>query len=165
MRKLSGDITINAPAEQVWTALADLERVQDYSPGVAAAQYTTEAREGVGAGRHCDLQGPPGWVEERIVEWQEGESMTIEIFASSPPIKHAFGHFTLASQGDETRVTFGLEYKLMFGPIGSIMDAIIVRRLFDKSIKTTLEGLKYNVETGEAVGKKVPAAASGATAA
>lgn len=165
MTKLSSEIKINAPAQQVWAALADLERVQQFSPGVAKASYTTDSKEGVGAGRHCDLQGPSGWVEERVTEWNEGESLTIEIFDSSYPLKQAFGRFTLTPAGEETNVSFDLDYELKFGPIGALLNVLIVRRLFGKANKTVLTGLKYHVETGEVVDKEIPSAASSAASA
>ena len=156
MTKLSSEIRIKAPVGQVWAALADLERVQQFSPGVAKAYYTTDSKEGVGAGRHCDLQGPSGWVEERITEWNEEESLTIEIFDSNAPIKSAFGRFDLTPAGEETVVSFSFDYKMKFGPIGALLNVLIVRRLFEKANKTILAGLKSHVETGEVVGTEIP---------
>ena len=160
MTKLSSQIRIEAPAEQVWAALANLEAVQDYSAGVAKARYTSDVREGIGARRHCDLQNPSGWVEERVTDWQDGREMTIEIYESNAPLKSAFGRFAVTPDGEATTVDFALDYEMKFGPIGALMSLLPVKRVFGKANKSTLAGLKYYVETGEVVGTDIPVAAA-----
>ena len=67
--------------------------------------------------------------------------MTIEIFDSNAPIRQAFGHFVLTPQGDATDISFRLEYAMKFGPLGALLNALIVRRLFTKGNVTVLTGL------------------------
>lgn len=156
MSQVSGQTRINAPAEKVWATLADLAAVQNYSPGVAKSYYTSDDKEGVGARRHCDLQNPGGWVEERVTEWDQGNTMTIEIYESNAPLKTAFAHFTLTPGEQETTVDFDIEYQMKFGPIGALMDAIMVRSQFQNSVRSVLAGLKHHVETGEVIGDALP---------
>ncbi len=155
MIRISGQILIDAPVEKVWAVLADLTTVQNYSPGVAAARYTSRHHEGLDARRHCDLR-PKGHVEERIVAWQDGEAYTIEIYDGSLPLREAFGHFSLTPEGQGTAASFTMEYKLKFGPVGGLLDVLVVRRQFRKSVSGILAGLKHYVETGEPVGVEEP---------
>ena len=162
MSKLTKQIRINAPKETVWAKLADLPAVQDYSIGVAKAYWTSETKEGVGAGRHCDLQNPSGFVEERVTEWQQDRVMTIEIYESNAPLKSAFAHFTLTPDSEGTIVNLRFDYEMKFGPIGALMDLLFVRRLFRKANDTLLAGLKHHIETGEIIGAELPTAAAAA---
>ena len=41
-----------------------------------------------------------------------------------------------------------MEYELKFGPVGKVMDAIMVRKKWDAGIKGFFAGLKHYVETG-----------------
>ncbi len=151
MTKLSSQVRIEAPAEQVWATLADLAAVQDYSTGVAKAYYTSDVREGVGASRHCDLQNPSGWVEERVTDWQAGREMTIEIYESSGPFKSAFARFAVTPDGQGTTVDFTFDYEVKSGPSEALAKAL------EKANESLLAGLKHYVETGEVVGPELPA--------
>jgi hypothetical protein len=42
-----------------------------------------------------------------------------------------------------------MEYELKLGPIGKLMDVMLVRRKWDAGIKGFFAGLKKYVETGE----------------
>ena len=105
MTKLSSQVRIEAPLEQVWATLADLAAVQNYSTGVAKAYYTSDVREGIGASRHCDLQNPSGWVEERVTDWQPGREMTIEIYESNAPLKSAFARLAVTPRRVHLEIT------------------------------------------------------------
>ena len=94
-------IQVYAPTEQVWAVLANIGAVQDYSPGVVKSYYTSNAREGVGASRHCDLL-PTGTVEERIVDWRDGEQYSIEIYEGTEVPYLGVSHFTLRRNGTGT---------------------------------------------------------------
>ncbi|MBI5283971.1 MAG: SRPBCC family protein [Chloroflexi bacterium] len=165
MTRIREQVRIDSPTENVWAVLADLASVQNYSPGVSAARYTSQHREGVGASRHCDLE-PKGYVEERTVSWDEGRAYTIEIFDGTPLMimKEVFAHFSLAGAERGTTVTFTMEYATKFGPAGGLMDALFIRRQFRKSVSGILAGLKRYVETGEPVAAADPAGVKAATA-
>lgn len=71
-------IEIEASPARVWEVLADFGNVYRWNPNVSASHSTSVASGGVGATRHCDLKG--GSIEERIVEWRDGRSLTLEIY-------------------------------------------------------------------------------------
>ncbi len=53
MTKVCGEIRVNAKQEIVWDVLADLGAVSTWNPTIANSYYISEAKEGVGASRHC----------------------------------------------------------------------------------------------------------------
>ena len=153
MSHIQRQIRINAPKTHVWEALADFGGVYKYSPGVIESKSTTEANEGVGAARVCQL-APMGAVEERILTWREGESYSLEIFDGKkvPPFKHAIATISLQSTGpNDTLVNIDFDYALKYGPIGAVMNLMMVRTFLDKGFAGLLAGLKHYAETGETV--------------
>ena len=78
MSSMTYEIHVDAKPDHVWGIVADFGNIYKWSPGVKYSRSTSEASGGVGASRHCDLL-PFGSVEEDILEWKEGESLTIEI--------------------------------------------------------------------------------------
>lgn len=77
---LPRSVLINAPKDKVWKALADFGNVMNLSTNVTKSYLTSEKKTGVGTMRHCDLSRMGAQLEERIVDWKERESMTIDIF-------------------------------------------------------------------------------------
>ena len=60
--------------------------------------------------------------------------------------------WSVKSQGDKTLVNTELRYGLRWGPLGALMNALIMRRKLEQGLANSLEGLKHHVETGELVG-------------
>ncbi len=147
MSKLSGNIRINASKALVWEILSDLGAVQDFNPTVAKSYYNPGKREGVGASRHCDLK-PMGSIEETIIEWKEGESFKLRIHDTkkAPPFKTAIGQLSVHESGGATVASMEIDYTLKFGPVGAMMDTMMVKPQFRKAIKRTLQGLKQFAE-------------------
>ena len=156
MTTFSSTIYVDAPKDAVWTILADLGGIQKFHPGVRKSYYTTEQREDVGAARVCELL-PMGAIEEKAVEWQEGEHyvLTIDPLEKAPPFKQAFGRLAAQEEGAGTRVMMTLDYNLKFGPLGSLIDVLMVRPQMRKVIPNVLLGLKHYAETGEEVTPEV----------
>lgn len=160
MSKLTSQVRINAPREKVWEVLADLGGIYKWNPGVSRSYSTSESNGGEGATRHCDLQ-PGGYLEERAMDWREGEGFTIDVYESNLPLKRNVVKFAVSPEGAGTVVTLTADYRLKYGPLGALMDALIVRRQYQKGFDDLLAGLKQYVEAGEAEaeGSKLPESA------
>lgn len=152
MTTFTTSTTIDAPRDRVWAALADIGSISVWNPGVLDSRTTSEEATGLGASRHCDLGGR-NYLDEQVVRFEDGEAITMRIVDSNLPFEHADIHFTLDSNGAGTRVTVAPEYRLKFGPIGRLMDRLVVRRTYEKGMKSLLRGLKRHLESGEAVGE------------
>ncbi len=64
IKKNQHAIRIDESPEKVWRVLADLESVQHYNHTVTKARYISPNREGLGAGRECEVK-PKGKIKER----------------------------------------------------------------------------------------------------
>ena len=161
MTVIRSQAKIDAPVDKVWRTLADLGSIDKWNPGVAKSYATSEATQGEGATRHCDLNTGNAQLEERAFDWREGKGFKIDIYKSSLPLKRNIVSFEIEPSGDGTLANLTADYQLKYGPIGALMDILIGRRWAQQRFDELLAGLKYHVETGELVQNHVPAAATG----
>ena len=159
MTKLKSAILISAPKEKVWALLADLGAASAWNPTVANSYYTTEAKQGVGAGRHCDL--PDGsFVEERATTWTPGEAFTLNIHEGVIPFENGYGSYELEGDECETIVNFMLEFDSK--PDAPIPPEQVVRLFTEQVIPAMLAGLKHYAETGQPLPMPAPGEAAAA---
>lgn len=157
MGKFAISTVIDAPEDRVWQTLGDFGNTYRWNPSVVESHSTTDAPNGMGAGRRCDL-GKGQWTEETITGWEDGKKMEVAIIDSNVPIKSAVVVFTSEQVGEsQTKVNLDIDYKLKFGPLGVLMDLLMARRMYRKTMTELLAGLKHNIETGEEVGTELPA--------
>lgn len=96
--------SINAPKEVVWAVLDDFPRIAAWSAGIRNS-YTTGDPDhvtGLGAERRCELGGNKV-LDERISEYREGESMTIDVWnVEGLPLESSRATFSVRSTGAGT---------------------------------------------------------------
>jgi len=137
--------TIKASPKAVWATLADIGTMAEWNPGVVISRVTSEQAKGKGATRYCQMPGN-AFVEERVVEWAPNSRITFRTIDSNLPFKTADVHFTLEPRDSSTLVTLTPEYTLQWGPLGWVMDLLMVRRMYRKGMLGLLAGLKLKVE-------------------
>ena len=147
MTVLENSIRIKASPDSVWSVLGKLDALHEYDPGVTKASILEGASVGVGAARQCDL-APGGWFRERVTAWRPAKSVSFELFECTLPVKSLRHTYTLDQEGDETVVHQRMEYELKFGPVGRVMDALLVRKKWNAGIRGFFDGLKAYVESG-----------------
>ena len=90
---------MNLSAEEVWPHLADFSGIARFHPFVETADQLSELNEGVGDSRRCNIYDGKNAVE-RVIEWQPGRRMKIELSEISMPIKRAVAEMSVAPRGD-----------------------------------------------------------------
>ncbi|MEM9133376.1 MAG: SRPBCC family protein [Actinomycetota bacterium] len=152
MTTIERTVTIDAPAAEVWPALADFGGIATWNPNLKASHLTSDRGEGDGITRECRLS-PRGTIQERVTDWRPGQGMTIEIyeFENVPALRTGGARIDLEPMGDRTRVTMRLSYEVGLGALGAGMNSLMMKRQFGTSVNRLLAGLKHHVETGEAV--------------
>lgn len=150
MTTLRHEIEIETPREKVWQVLADLEAVKHYNPTVSAVKIVSDSPTGVGATRDCDLK-PSGRVVERVFEWDEMNSLGIEVAESTWPISEMRWTTSLADSGSGTKVSQVLDYSPKFGPLGALLNMLMMRRKLNSTIAEVFVELKRYSE-GKAAG-------------
>jgi uncharacterized protein YndB with AHSA1/START domain len=144
---LEASIEIGAPPARVWELLGTLDALERYDPGIARSKITSTERTGVGATRQCDLK-PGGWFRERVTSWEPQRSLGFELFECTLPVKRLQHDYVLTPIRGGTRVEQRMEYRLKFGPLGAVMDAVLVRRRWRAGIDSFMRGLKQLAERG-----------------
>jgi hypothetical protein len=145
--RFSTDIQIDAPKDDVWGALADIGSIYRWNPGVVESHATTAAETGLGACRYCDLGGK-NYLDEEVVEWREGERLTMRVTGTNLPFKSVDIRFSLRAQENGTLVTVSPVYELKYGVLGKLLDRVYVGRTYEQGMNDLLAGLKKYVETG-----------------
>jgi ribosome-associated toxin RatA of RatAB toxin-antitoxin module len=151
MTKFTKTIQVNSEKVKVWDILSNLGDVYKFNPNVSSSHYSTEKKEGIGAARVCELI-PSGKILETVVYWEDGKgfSLDIEPIEKAPPIKDFKGHFQIESLGaNHTEVSATMDYKMKFGPLGYLMDLMMVKSKMEDNIDKLLNGLKAFAEQPE----------------
>jgi len=149
MTVLENSIRIDAAPEKVWSALASLDALDRYDPGVAKVEIVSDAKEGTGAARRCDL-APGGSFKEKVSEWKPHEALAFELYECTLPVRRLKHTYTLIADSGGTVVRQRMEYELKFGVLGRLLDAAVVRRKWSAGIQGFFGGLKRYVEAGPA---------------
>lgn len=152
MSRIVRSIEIEAAPAQVWEVLADFGGIARWNPNVSTSHSTSATNGGVGATRHCDVKG--GAIEERIVDWREGRSLTLEIYeakGSPSALARATATFAVDPAEGGSAVTATLDYALKGGVLGALMNVVVARRQFARSFEQLLAGLRHHVATGEQI--------------
>lgn len=134
--------TFNHPKSKVWETVAvNFDGVSNYSPGVAKSNFIGEKKECIGTARHCDFP-KKGWIEEQIIEWNEGVDFKVEKTASSMPMKFMESKFIFEDAGEgKTKMTQEFWYR-MGGPMGFLSG--MMKGKMTKMLNNGMEGLdKY----------------------
>lgn len=152
MTTISREVAIDATKEKVWNVVANFGAIDMASPGVKKSYLTSEQQAGVGTERHCDLDFMGASVEEKIIEWKEGESIKIDIYGRKnlPFIKDMIAEFVVREDEGKTILSATLEYA-MDGGVGKLMNSVMMKRMNTKSWNRLLAGFKKHSETGERV--------------
>lgn len=152
------EIEVDAPHNRVWELMADLGGIHKFHPFVPTSYYVTDQLTGVGASRVCEFDANMA-VEETVTHWQEGQTMTLQIDfikGMKPPINNLRGIVSVKPSGtNQSLAALEMRYDPKFGPIGSLMDKMMIRRQYAKMIPGILKGLKHHAETGEDVDLRV----------
>lgn len=151
MYEITREVVIDAPRQVVWEALADFGNVQVMNPNITNSTLTSEQESGVGTTRHCDLALMGASLKERIVGWEEGRQLDIDIYEweKLPGLKSQAARFTLEDEGEGTRLRGTASYSLKFGPLGALMNSMMFNPRFSKGWEIFLAGIKHYAETGE----------------
>ena len=145
MTVIEHDVHAACAPERVWALLADLEAVGRYNPGVRRAVLEGTQRAGIGAQRSCELV-PRGRVVERVTHWEDGRAVGLEVAESDWPIHFMRWVTRLEPSNGGTRITQALEYQLKFGPLGWLLDRLVMKRKLTAALDAVFLSLVQHAE-------------------
>lgn len=133
-------IDIDAPRDEVWKRLADLDGIQDWAAPITKAEC--EGEPGQGAVRRCEF-ADGGSIEEKITDWAEGEGLAYDIASENPLFDGARSAWHIDETETGTRVTYEMDAK---PPEEAANEA---QHELAQTASFLLQALKTNVETGD----------------
>ena len=130
----------SVPPEKLWRCLSDLTLVKDYNPTVVSAKLQGNGPLGVGTLRSCDLK-PKGKVLERVTVWEDGQAVGLEVAESDWPVTNMSWVTRITPHGSGSILSQQLEYGMKFGPLGWLVNALVMKRNITKNVGKALAGL------------------------
>ncbi|MGD9658769.1 MAG: SRPBCC family protein [Methylocystis sp.] len=143
MTTLRAEREIAAGASVVWALLEDFPHIDAFNPNLSrSAHIDGTPLEGVGAERRCELKDGRNWIEERVVDWRPGERYTVEIYAGTMPIRDVRTTLAVSPNGAVSRAVMQITYTPKFGPVGQLLDLLLLRQKTKGLMDSVLEGLE-----------------------
>jgi uncharacterized protein YndB with AHSA1/START domain len=140
MQSIRSELRIEAPRFLVWDALSDMRTVSEWNPGIDDAECLSEEASGLGARRRCYTH-PTGWMTESVSEWEEGTCVAFSV-EDATPLKNGVARFVLSDEVYGTRVDARFDYEVKLGPLGPVIDRLIVHRQLVSAWQRGLDGLR-----------------------
>jgi uncharacterized protein YndB with AHSA1/START domain len=154
--QLTREVAIDAPREQVWAVVADSNRLAEWAPPVKDVSELSDRPEGVGSTRICqvELGGRSGTMTERCVAFEPPHRAAYVVDDDNLGFGRMFADygFTITIEDDlrggsiastETHYT-------PRNPLFKLINALIMRRRFERAVDELLSGLKRASERGVA---------------
>jgi carbon monoxide dehydrogenase subunit G len=139
-------VAIDRPAVEAWARLIDFPNVPAWESGVLEVRQTSPGVAGVGTtlvARRV-YGGRETLVDCRIVDWQDGRSVTMEI--AGGPTRRTFASYAVEPMGDHAcQVTYSVEGEMR--PI-LVWLTPLIPAMGRKLVRTNLVSLKRLIEAG-----------------
>jgi hypothetical protein len=145
MTTIHHQIEAACPPERVWAVLSDLEAVRHYNPTVRTVVVRGDRRGGLGAERVCDLL-PKGRVVERVTHWEDGRAVGLEVAESDWPIRFMRWVTRIEPKAGGSLITQELEYVVKFGPLGWLLDKLVMKRKLTATLDDVFARLAKRAE-------------------
>ena len=98
--------------------------------------------------RACELL-PKGRVVERVTHWEEQQALGLEVAESDWPIHFMRWVTRLESNGSTTLITQDLEYRVKFGPLGWLLDTLVMKRKLTRALDGVFAELVKQAEASQ----------------
>jgi Polyketide cyclase / dehydrase and lipid transport len=140
MTVISHRFETSASPEKLWRCLSDLTMVQNYNPTILNAKLSGNMPAGLGTLRECELK-PKGRVLERVSVWEAGKAIGLEVVESDWPITKMSWVTRITPKDGGSVLSQNLEYGMKFGPVGWLLNALVMKRNIKKNVGEALSGL------------------------
>ena len=147
MTLMEKTIEIEASADKIWP-LVSWDRIPEWFDMFKSAQWTSQQKNKVGSRVHVvsELADTKNDLDVEITEFADGGEGT-RAWKTVGGSMAAAGAFYLKPEGNKTLLMMVSEYKLPYGPIGTMLDKIRVRKAFENSFVNSCMHLKEISET------------------
>jgi hypothetical protein len=151
--QLSRELAIQAPRDRVWSVVADSKLLPEWAPPVKQVNSLSEGPEGVGTTRVCRVKfgGRDGTMTERCVEFDPPHRAGYVVERDSLGFGRMFADYGFTiSIGDGppgSSMARTDTYYTPRNPLFRLINAMIMRRRFARTVDELLSGLKRSTES------------------
>lgn len=146
MRALTERVEIHATKEAVWNALADFGGVADWAPYMKSSHLIGDLETGIGTRR--GMRHAWGFrFEEAVTRWDEGVGYSFDVFRAPYPMKNVQESWATGMENGFPTVTTQVRYEMKLGPLGLLLDWMLVRFVVKREMRAGLRGLKQYIES------------------
>ncbi len=144
---------IELPIRKIWEVMDDFGNVARWHYNAADSSLLSTNNRGLGATRKVRMNDGTE-VVERLVAYEEGLYVKAEVVEHDLPLNSAFLIFRLRELAEtSTEVTVEMEFVMKFGPLGWVIDKLVMAPSIRRSHRLALDGLERHIETGKAIGE------------
>ncbi len=144
MPKSEASVTINAPIEKVFDAIADQEKaVQYYPAAVLIAVNGKPAELGSSAELEYHVAGMKIHAKITVSEVDKPLKLVYEMSGAMP----GKWIWSLEQEGQAVKVDFSIDAKIPGGILGKIANQLFLGRMNQKNAESCVQGLKVYCET------------------
>lgn len=157
MEKIPQQQKIEHPATNVWLWLKDYGNIHRIHPAIGKSHVEGEKSCGVGAVRRCEMRMGGFYLKEKVTDWKEGQSYTVDIYETSMPMmKRSLATFGVRALGhNASEVHMDIEYTTKYAVFGKMMDVLFMNFM----MKTMMKGLFRKLDATLSAEKGAQAAA------
>jgi phage shock protein E len=143
-KHVEDSIVVHARPEQVFPLLEDPQSLMKWVTFLRQVQWAKGS--GIGAKDRCQLEiaGRKVWMGAQVDVYEKN----VRIGRKSVEGMKMRSEVRLVPEGPNTRVEWAMSYRPPMGPIGSLMDAMVMRKAIREGLTASLEGLKRLAESG-----------------
>ncbi|MCH8994725.1 MAG: SRPBCC family protein [Chloroflexi bacterium] len=136
---ISYDVHIDAPPQQIWDVLLDIERWPEFAPQFKS--IVREDKEPLAIGKKARVT-PHGFFGSvwTVSNFEPGRSFEWE--SDMLPGVHMAGNHIVETDGEGSKVTMSLDSS---GPLAPVI-ALALGRIFRRNTQQEVEGLKAHIE-------------------
>ncbi len=139
------------PAASVWEWLKDYGNIHRIHPALGKSHGEGEKSCGVGAVRHCEMKMGGFYLKERVTDWKENQSYTVDIYETSMPMMQrslaTLGVRELGNQASE--VYMDIDYTTKYGFLGKVMDVFFMNAMMKMMMKMLFRKLDRTLRSAE----------------
>lgn len=152
MTALTISRTISSPLKVVWAAVAeDFGGIYKYHPRVKHSPLISTISAGLGTTRRCEFHDGSK-VDEEIVGWDKEKEIQIALTNAAMPLNDISATVNFQPIDEKScTVEFTMRYTPKFGPVGWLMDRVMLRPMMNKILMQMLDGLDRHLATGEII--------------
>jgi uncharacterized protein YndB with AHSA1/START domain len=151
--QLTREIAIDAPRTQVWPIVADSRLLPEWAPPVKEVSDVSGGVEGVGTTRVCQVAfgGREGTMTERCVEFEPPRRAAYVVDDDSLGFGRMFADYgftiTIDDGPNGSSIARTETYYTPRNPLFGVINALIMRSRFARTVDDLLSGLKRSSES------------------